>query len=230
MQLPGYYATIEVMLSAVWNDLLDKLIPTGPRGMELTMTRLADGTDDAPERSNPTGSPTPAAGGQAPPVQCPLCEHLVPAGAKTCPHCGLDLSKTLPRTMGTFPLSPAALERVFRWGQSTLAGTQKLTLEIQGSSEPVKAELKERLVIGRYDRKAATNPDIDLTLFGARQKGVSRQHVALTREPDCVRVVDLGSTNSTYLNGYRLLPHQPRILRDGDELTLGRMVLTVKFE
>ena len=38
-----------------------------------------------------------------------------------------------------------------------------------------------------------------------------------------------GSANSTYLNGQRLLPSEPRILRDNDELRLGRLVIRVTF-
>jgi len=197
--------------------------------MEASMMSRTDDKIDSSDRSDAAGSPAPTPNAPVPTVQCPLCEHTFPAHTPICPHCGLDLSKALPRTMGTFPLSPAALERVFRWGQSTPGAAQQLTLEIGGAAEPIHAELKDRLVIGRYDRKAAANPDVDLTLHGARQRGVSRQHVVLTLERDCVRVADLGSTNSTYLNGYRLLPHQPRILRDGDELTLGRMALIVRF-
>ena len=132
--------------------------------------------------------------------------------------------------MGTFPLAPGDFENVFRWGTSVLDEGKKITLHIEGFQEPLLAELTLKLVMGRYDRKASVNPDVDLTLYGARQKGVSRRHVALELDEDCVRVLDLGSTNSTFLNGYRLLPHQARILRDGDELTLGRMKVKVNFE
>ena len=36
-------------------------------------------------------------------------------------------------------------------------------------------------------------------------------------------------TNGTFLNGQRLVPNQPRILRDGDEIRLGHLVLYVRF-
>jgi predicted component of type VI protein secretion system len=42
-------------------------------------------------------------------------------------------------------------------------------------------------------------------------------------------VTDLGSANSTFLNGQRLMPHEPRVLRDNDEVRLGRLVFRVNF-
>jgi pSer/pThr/pTyr-binding forkhead associated (FHA) protein len=41
--------------------------------------------------------------------------------------------------------------------------------------------------------------------------------------------MDLDSTNGTYLNGVWMYPNQPRVLRDGDELMLGSLVLRFKF-
>jgi pSer/pThr/pTyr-binding forkhead associated (FHA) protein len=59
--------------------------------------------------------------------------------------------------------------------------------------------------------------------------GVSRNHLTLSRDNDTIFVTDLGSANSTFLNGQRLMPHEPRILRDSDELRLGRLVVRVNF-
>jgi pSer/pThr/pTyr-binding forkhead associated (FHA) protein len=56
---------------------------------------------------------------------------------------------------------------------------------------------------------------------------VSRRHVLIIREGNLLKVADLGSTNGTYLNGVRLQQHQPRLLRTGDRLSLGELVLKV---
>ena len=40
-------------------------------------------------------------------------------------------------------------------------------------------------------------------------------------------VEDLGSTNGTRVNGESLAPHQPRALRDGDEISFGGVSLRV---
>lgn len=47
---------------------------------------------------------------------------------------------------------------------------------------------------------------------------VSRYHARIDREEEQFRVMDLGSTNGTFLNRERLLPYESRYIRDGDEL------------
>jgi pSer/pThr/pTyr-binding forkhead associated (FHA) protein len=41
--------------------------------------------------------------------------------------------------------------------------------------------------------------------------------------------MDNGSSNGTFLNEQKLIANQPRVLRDGDDLRLGFLVLTVHF-
>ena len=53
---------------------------------------------------------------------------------------------------------------------------------------------------------------------------VSRRHALLVRQPDGVRVVDDRSLNGVFVNGERV---EWRMLRDGDELTVGRHRLLV---
>lgn len=54
---------------------------------------------------------------------------------------------------------------------------------------------------------------------------VSRQHAQLQRVPDGYRVVDLGSTNGTTVNGTAV---SDELLRDGDEIGVGNT--TIRFE
>jgi pSer/pThr/pTyr-binding forkhead associated (FHA) protein len=72
-------------------------------------------------------------------------------------------------------------------------------------------------------------PDIDLTPYGADDKGVSRLHASLHRQEETLVLSDLGSVNHTFINGQRLHAHEVRVLRDGDEIRLGRLVLYAYF-
>lgn len=87
------------------------------------------------------------------------------------------------------------------------------------------------IILGRADPASAMEaPTIDLSAHGGDHFGVSRRHLHIKRaENNAVSVTDQNSVNGSYLNGQRLIPHQPRILRDGDELRLGRMVIRVAF-
>jgi hypothetical protein len=59
------------------------------------------------------------------------------------------------------------------------------------------------------------------------EQSVSRQHMRLQRGPQGWMVVDLGSTNGTYLNGQRIREQEPYPLRQGDKVALGGMVMVV---
>jgi hypothetical protein len=114
------------------------------------------------------------------------------------------------------------------WGNTLLVGAVRLQLEVQDHSEaPIRVSIQDQLVIGRAVSDGSDDVDIDLTLYGAQRQGVSRRHVMIIREGNLLKVADLGSTNGTYLNGVRLQPHQPRLLRTGDRLSLGELVLKV---
>ncbi len=85
------------------------------------------------------------------------------------------------------------------------------------------------LIVGRCDAAAQVVVDVDLTPVRGLEAGVSRRHARLIVQNDHLRIVDLGSTNGTYINGLRLPPHEPVDLRDGDEVYLGRLKLMTTF-
>ena len=85
--------------------------------------------------------------------------------------------------------------------------------------------------MGRFDPDTGEAPLIDLKDCNAIDKGVSRRHAKIIRrDSGTLNLVDEESGNGTFLNGQRLVPNQPRILRDGDEIRLGYLVLYVHFE
>jgi len=116
-----------------------------------------------------------------------------------------------------------------RWGDSSVDRETHICLHVVGSGKPIHLRLTHEAVIGRSDVVNGIVPDITLDEYDAIQFGVSRRHAMLTFEDGLIKVMDLDSANSTYLNGHRLLPYQPRILRDGDELRLGKLILRVAF-
>jgi hypothetical protein len=86
------------------------------------------------------------------------------------------------------------------------------------------------VVFGRCSGVAGdAEPDIDLSPFGADEMGVSRRHVKIQYKSPLFYVTDLGSSNGTWLNGRRLVPNSGRPLRNGDELRLGQLKMSVRF-
>ena len=160
------------------------------------------------------------------PLKCLVCDHINPASATVCenPRCRSVLE---PATHEVSPDKKPAL--ISKGGSRHIERT--LFLHVQGSNESLELELDDdcEIVIGRYDSTTGIAPIVDLGKYEGKEKGVSRQHAALIYRDGLLKVSDLESANSTYLNGQRLVPHQPRILRDGDKLTLGALYLTVQF-
>jgi hypothetical protein len=116
-----------------------------------------------------------------------------------------------------------------RWGTARFDAESIMLLQVQGyDTQPIRVDLSHDKTLGRADQEYA--PDINLDNFDAFERGVSRQHAVLRRQRDTVVIVDLNSANSTFLNGQRLVADQPRILRDGDEIRLGQLVLRITFE
>ncbi len=89
-------------------------------------------------------------------------------------------------------------------------------------------KIEHELVLGRRNGNEA--PQVDLSEFGGMEKGVSRRHASVLWRDGELHIVDNGSANGTYINGERLIPHQPRLLQHGDDIRLGFMVLRVRFE
>src|SRR5579883_2946815 len=54
---------------------------------------------------------------------------------------------------------------------------------------------------------------------------VSRHHAEIRPQGQGYVLVDLGSTSGTYVNGERLIPQTPRVLRAGDTLQVGSIPL-----
>ena len=78
--------------------------------------------------------------------------------------------------------------------------------------------------------------EADTTKFGrARESHIwlesdktSRQHAELRLAGGNVAVVDLGSTNGTFVNNNRLQAHQPFLLQSGDEIRFGDRTFTFR--
>lgn len=134
--------------------------------------------------------------------------------------------------VGTTPMPDADFEDGDpRWG--TARFNKKMLLEIKlrdtGDRFVFRYGDIEEIVIGRRDANSETIPEVDLEPHAGLNKGVSRRHAIIVRRDGALNLIDQGSYNGTFLNGQKLVPQQPRILRDGDDIRLGYLVVRVNF-
>jgi len=115
-------------------------------------------------------------------------------------------------------------------GRTGLLGDQsEIIFVIRGIVERVVVPKDGNIILGRSDPRNRNRVDLDLTPYGALDRGVSREHVRMHIEDGRLYVTDLGSTNGTFLSSTRLEPNTPTLLRKGDELLLGRLPIQILF-
>ncbi|MDW8072098.1 MAG: FHA domain-containing protein [Anaerolineae bacterium] len=95
-------------------------------------------------------------------------------------------------------------------------------------AQSIEVTLDKKLVIGRSDPTRRVFPEIDLAPYGALERGVSRRHARLSSRRGLIVIEDLASINGTYLNGRRLTPYLPEVVRDGDQLQVGSLPIRIE--
>lgn len=163
---------------------------------------------------------------------CPYCAHTNREGVLFCEECGQALYAEQGATPSTkrLPVGTGGNNAKGGWGTARFDQSATIVLHIRDNPIPIEIVPQQETIIGRYDGSSSATPTIDLTPYGAYENGVSRIHAAIRRGEDTLTLVDLGSVNGTHLNGQRLIPNQPRVLRDGDEIRIGKLVCHVHFK
>jgi hypothetical protein len=160
-------------------------------------------------------------------LSCPNCRHSLRPGELVCPQCGMTLSG-VGKTVKLDKAHDEPIEKVRRVGQAVAQQAKALQLSI--GEESIELPIADSVILGRATTSPTeAQPTVDLRPFQAREHGLSRLHASIVRERDVFRVIDLGSLNGTHLNGVKLIPNQARLLRNGDELLLGRLRIHVRF-
>jgi hypothetical protein len=167
-------------------------------------------------------------------INCTNCKHPNREGTLFCENCGYSITDaaignaTVPtRRIDNDPDDATARAT---WGSARLTTNSTIIVHIRGAKDPMVLTPNKRTIFGRSDANSTVNPDIDLTPHGAVDMGVSRQHAAIEVSEETVMLLDVGSSNGTFLNGQRLLPNQQRVLRDGDEVRFGKLVAHIYFK
>jgi len=162
---------------------------------------------------------------------CPYCACANREGVLFCEECGqpfvgmedvLDVTQMVPQEPGGYADRLA-------WGTARFDAATSIVFRVRDFPDPVTLLGQEQILLGRSEPGAEGELGLDLALYDAAEQGVSRRHALIRRGEETLMLLDLGSTNGTFLNGQRLPPQQPRVLRDGDEIRLGRLVMRVFF-
>jgi hypothetical protein len=165
---------------------------------------------------------------------CPRCNFVNPEGALLCGKCHALLITTgnTTQSLAVAPMAEAQAQNYALPSRRRVAlNYNSVALFVEEQPSPIVVVILKDAVIGRYTLQSSQQPRVDLTPFGARDKGVSRLHMVIRRLPDSVLVVeDLSSTNGTWLNDVRLAAHEPVRIKPRDIVRLGSLWMEVYFE
>ncbi len=167
-------------------------------------------------------------------IKCPFCGTTHVANTLFCSECGTYLLEGDDR--GTDPLATDEIgwrgeedDEAEANRRDKGAGPVSIRLKIGDSGRQVEASLAKAVHMGRLDPASDVFPEIDLTNDNGLEKGISRRHARILKREGTVVAEDLGSINGTFINGKRLAPYLPEVLRHGDQLQLGKLLIEVEM-
>lgn len=169
-------------------------------------------------------------------IKCPFCQTLHVDNTVFCNECGHYLLED--RGRETDPLEtidmnwikaitgdPEATSPVQRGGESLA-----IRLKIGPARREVEMPLDVVTHLGRVDAASSVFPEVDLSNDSDLSHGVSRRHARIMKQGGMVVIEDMGSINGTFVNGRKLDPYLPEVIKDGDVLHLGKLQLEVKIK
>ena len=163
-------------------------------------------------------------------IICPNCQHENTNGSVFCAECGeqLDGVETLvTQAITEDQISEDLRNQAPRPEAEATPANRWLSLHLMDSGKIMPLASRNEFTLGRLSEGQPIMPDIDLTAYQAYASGVSRLHAVVKRDESNVVVMDLGSSNGTYLNGRRLTPHTEERLSHGDIVALGKLKIQI---
>jgi hypothetical protein len=157
------------------------------------------------------------------------CQHKNVTGAMFCAECGAQLDgvdtlitqaitdEEIAEELNKKPTRPEPTAPVSSW----------ISLHLMDSGKILPLASRNEFTLGRLSEGQPIMPDIDLTPYQAYASGVSRLHAVVKRDANRVLVMDLGSSNGTYVNGRRINPHVEESLNHGDVVALGKLKIQI---
>ena len=160
-------------------------------------------------------------------IVCKNCRHQNISGTLFCTECGaqLDTAEKISTQSITQDGIASEVKEVSAHTEppaSPIDGWLSLHLMDSSSVLPLPANRNE-FTMGRLSEGQPILPDVDLMPYQAYAAGVSRLHAVIKRVEGRVIIMDLGSSNGTYLNGRRISPHVEELLNHGDVFALGKL-------
>lgn len=165
---------------------------------------------------------------------CPVCKKLNDREALVCKYCGAALDKFSKDPGGTTRNADGQEvpcgEGLKKWPINEAAvPAGGIAIYVNDTSNPAFFSREKEFVVGRKVEPTSENI-LDLSNLGGYLLGLSRRHAKIRRTVQGYEIIDLASTNGTWLNEHRLQPHQPYPLASGSHVRMGRMRFFIVYQ
>jgi hypothetical protein len=151
---------------------------------------------------------------------CPACKLGNDANAVSCKHCGASLDLTSARSN--------TAEKDVQGSREYSIPSDGVAFYFSGITTPIAVTADEEFILGRKTEGDA-EPLVDLTNPDGFAMGVSRRHAMVRAVGNGYVIIDLNSSNGTWVDGKILVPTQQYDLPSGGLIQLGRLKLVAIY-
>lgn len=177
-------------------------------------------------------------------IFCPACKMRNEIGAYKCIYCNTplkiqtnhktvlrrrfrDVTGMLPDRYEDFLNAPTPATEPFMDFEIPTKGIVLINLE---NGQMITTQENGAFVLGRATSDVKRDETlVDLTQFGALELGISRAHAMIRRSKGSYQLIDLESSNGTWLENQRLVPKQPYPIESGNRIRVGRLNMLVFY-
>jgi hypothetical protein len=161
-------------------------------------------------------------------IVCQNCKSEEPDGTIFCSECGTQLMEIDTVQTQKFSDNAGELREVIPYADGfSTPGNSWISIHLLDSGKILPFSDPKEFTLGRLSDNQPIEPDIDLSPYKAFDNGVSRLHAVIRYKEGDVVIVDVGSSNGTYINGVRILPNIEHPLRHGDIVALGKLKMQI---
>lgn len=157
---------------------------------------------------------------------CEYCGAVNREGELICHACGRMLM--VPEETRRLKVSGGLVPE--RERKQTTDRLRTITFEVDNVTYDFPVQNGDEILIGRgYFSTAPNVAALDLTAVNGGERGVSRKHAMVKIEGHSAYLIDLASTNGTFLNGRRLEPQHRHLLYTDDIVRFGALETRIKL-
>jgi len=159
---------------------------------------------------------------------CPVCKLKNEPDSVQCAFCGAELEPAPSSPLTTEKIAGATIvfPKAPRIKTDALIPEGAIAIFLIDTPNPLATMAVDEFILGRA-LGGSLEEIVDLTPYGGFSSGVSRRHAMIRRKKNRFEIIDLDSTNGTWLNEKRLTPTKAYALPSGTTIRIGQLRLQV---